>query len=69
MAKELKPLEWFRNVGVYYNDELIMQISSTKPRLNVDVWSGNHPFYNRPQGAAKASTSLTKQPLNGRKKS
>ena len=22
-----------------------MKIGSTKPRLNVDNWSGNHPFY------------------------
>jgi large subunit ribosomal protein L31 len=22
-----------------------MKVGSTKPRLNVDIWSGNHPFY------------------------
>jgi large subunit ribosomal protein L31 len=22
-----------------------MKVGSTKPRLNVDLWSGNHPFY------------------------
>jgi large subunit ribosomal protein L31 len=22
-----------------------MTVSSTKPELNVDIWSGNHPFY------------------------
>ena len=22
-----------------------MTVSSTKPQLNVDIWSGNHPFY------------------------
>ena len=25
--------------------KLVMKIGSTKPRLNVDIWSGNHPFY------------------------
>ena len=23
----------------------LQSIGSTKPRLNVDIWSGNHPFY------------------------
>ena len=22
-----------------------MTVGSTKPELNVDIWSGNHPFY------------------------
>lgn len=50
MIKKLKHVEWFRNAGVYFNEERLMQINSTKPKLNVDVWSGNHPFYNNPQG-------------------
>jgi len=24
---------------------LVMTIGSTKPELNVDIWSGNHPFF------------------------
>jgi large subunit ribosomal protein L31 len=24
---------------------LVLKVGSTKPRLNVDIWSGNHPFY------------------------
>ena len=22
-----------------------MKVGSTRPKLNVDIWSGNHPFY------------------------
>lgn len=27
------------------NGEHVMTIGSTKPEINVDVWSGNHPFF------------------------
>ena len=37
--------EWFPNAKVYCDGQLIMKVGSTKPRLNVDIWSGNHPFY------------------------
>ena len=25
--------------------QLIMTVASTKPELQVDIWSGNHPFF------------------------
>lgn len=37
--------KWFTNSKVYYDGQLIMIVESTKPELNVDIWSGNHPFY------------------------
>lgn len=37
--------QWYPEAEVYCNGELIMKVGSTKPRLDVDVWSGNHPFY------------------------
>ena len=37
--------EWYPNAKVYCDGQLIMKVGSTKPRLNVDIWSGNHPFY------------------------
>lgn len=37
--------EWYPNAKVYCDGQLIMEVGSTKPILNVDVWSGNHPFY------------------------
>ena len=30
---------------MYCNGEHVATVGSTKPELNVDVWSGNHPFY------------------------
>jgi large subunit ribosomal protein L31 len=36
---------WFNETQVYCDGQLIMTTSSTKQKLNVDVWSGNHPFY------------------------
>ena len=44
MKKNLHP-NWYKNAKVYCNGELIMEIGSTKKELNIDVWSGNHPFY------------------------
>jgi large subunit ribosomal protein L31 len=37
--------EWYPNAQVYCDGQLIMKIGSTKPKLDVDLWSGNHPFY------------------------
>jgi len=42
--KEIHP-KWFEETQVYCDGQLIMTTSSTKTKLNVDVWSGNHPFY------------------------
>ena len=36
---------WYSNAKVYCDGQLIMKVGSTKPALNVDIWSGNHPFY------------------------
>lgn len=37
--------KWYPDAKVYCNGELIMTVGSTKPEMNIDVWSGNHPFY------------------------
>jgi large subunit ribosomal protein L31 len=42
--KEIHP-KWYPESKVYCDGQLIMTIGSTKPELNVDIWSGNHPFY------------------------
>ena len=42
--KDIHP-ELFTNSQVFCDGQLIMKVGSTKPRLNVDIWSGNHPFY------------------------
>lgn len=41
---EIHP-NWFDNTPVFFDGNLICYIGSTKPKLNVDVWLKNHPFY------------------------
>jgi|TARA_B110000971_G_C19828070_1_gene416577 large subunit ribosomal protein L31 len=41
--KDLHP-EWF-HTKIYCDKELILEVGSTQKELNVDIWSGNHPFY------------------------
>jgi len=42
--KDLHP-KWYDEAKVLCDGELVMTVGSTKPQLNVDIWSGNHPFY------------------------
>jgi len=42
--KNIHP-KWFSSTKVYCDGQLIMIVGSTKAELNVDIWSGNHPFY------------------------
>ena len=42
--KEIHP-KWFDDAEIYCDGQLVMKTSSTKSRLNIDIWSGNHPFY------------------------
>jgi large subunit ribosomal protein L31 len=68
---------WYPNAKVICNGEVVMTTGSTHPEINVDVWSGNHPFYTgtqkildtegrvdrfmRKYGMAGASTSGTEE--------
>lgn len=45
MPKKLIHPTWYHNAHVYCDGQLIFIVGSTKQVLNVDVWSGNHPFY------------------------
>lgn len=45
MAKKDIHPQWFPNTKVYCDGQLVLVVGSTKPELNVDIWSGNHPFY------------------------
>jgi large subunit ribosomal protein L31 len=42
--KDLHP-EIFSETKVIYDGELVMVLPSTKEQINVDIWSGTHPFY------------------------
>jgi large subunit ribosomal protein L31 len=44
VKKNIHP-KWFQDTKVYCDGQLVMIVSSTKPELFVDIWSGNHPFY------------------------
>ena len=37
--------EWHPEAEVVCNGEVVMKVSGTKARYDVDVYSGNHPFY------------------------
>nr|YP_010444070.1 ribosomal protein L31 [Haramonas pauciplastida]UTE94957.1 ribosomal protein L31 [Haramonas pauciplastida] len=45
MAKKNIHPEWFGETKVFCDGELILITSSTLSELNVDIWSGIHPFY------------------------
>jgi large subunit ribosomal protein L31 len=44
MKKGIHP-EWYPDAEVVVEGEVVMTIGSTKPRINVEIWSGTHPFY------------------------
>ena len=48
IKKYIHPI-WYLTARVFCDGQLIMKTGSTRPNLNVDVWSGNHPFYTRSQ--------------------
>lgn len=33
------------NCKVYHNGEVVMEVGATVPQLNVEIWSGSHPFF------------------------
>jgi len=37
--------EWFPEAKVICNGVEVMTVGGTKPSYNVDIYSGNHPFY------------------------
>ena len=37
--------KWYPDAKVKVNGEVVMTVGATKPELNVEIWSGTHPFY------------------------
>jgi large subunit ribosomal protein L31 len=37
--------QWYPDAKVICNGEVVMTVGSTQPEINVEIWSGNHPFY------------------------
>jgi large subunit ribosomal protein L31 len=44
ISEDLK-VPWYSSSKVFCDGILVFKVGSTKPRLDVDIWSGNHPFY------------------------
>lgn len=42
--KDIHP-EWYDEATVTCNGEEVLVTSGTQPSYNVDIWSGNHPFF------------------------
>jgi len=45
MAKPNIHPKWYPDAKVICNGEVVMTVGCTQPEINVEVWSGNHPFY------------------------
>jgi len=45
MSKKNIHPDWYRDSKVYCDGKPIMTVGSTKKELQVDIWSGNHPFF------------------------
>jgi large subunit ribosomal protein L31 len=44
MKKGIHP-NWHKNAKVVVNGKTVMTVGSTVEEINVEMWSGNHPFY------------------------
>ncbi len=44
MKKDIHP-EWHANAKVIVNGETVMSVGSTVPEMQVEIWSGTHPFF------------------------
>lgn len=42
--KDIHP-KWYEKCSVYCDGKLVYTVASTKSELNVDIWSGNHPYF------------------------
>ena len=44
MKKDIHP-EFHKECKVFYRGEHVMTVGATVPELNVEIWSGSHPYY------------------------
>lgn len=57
MAKKNLHPKWFLG-KVILNGEVLFEVGSTKKTLNINIWSGNHPYFNESQKIAQAEKRL-----------
>lgn len=44
MKEDIHP-KWYPEAKVIVEGEVVMTVGSTLPEINVEIWSGTHPFY------------------------
>lgn len=44
MKQDIHP-KWYPECKIYYRGQHVMTLGATVPEMNVEVWSGSHPFY------------------------
>jgi large subunit ribosomal protein L31 len=44
MKKDIHP-QWYPAAKVIVEGEVVMTVGATRPELNIEIWSGTHPFY------------------------
>jgi large subunit ribosomal protein L31 len=44
MKKDIHP-QWYPAAKVVVEGEVVMTVGATRPELNIEIWSGTHPFY------------------------
>ncbi len=44
MKKDIHP-KWYPDAKVIVEGEVVMTVGATVPEINVEIWSGTHPFY------------------------
>jgi large subunit ribosomal protein L31 len=44
MKDKIHP-EYFPEAKVYFRGEHVMTVGATVPEMNVEIWSGSHPFF------------------------
>ncbi|MFM7480058.1 MAG: 50S ribosomal protein L31 [Planctomycetota bacterium] len=44
MKQDIHP-KYYPECKVNFRGEVVMTVGATVPELNVEVWSGSHPFY------------------------
>ncbi len=44
MKKELHP-KWYADCKVNFRGQTVMTVGATVPEMNVEIWSGSHPFF------------------------
>ena len=52
--------KWFSDTPIYNEGNILCLIGSTKNKLEIDLWLGNHPFYNKESKAVDTEGRIDK---------